>query len=148
MKVIFLKDLKGQGKKNEIKEVKDGYAQNFLIKNGYAIKADQSNIEKVKIKVSNDALEENLLIKDMESLKMKLEKEKFVFKVQTGKQDMMFGQISTKQIKKMLDEKNYNVSKTQIKIDHPITEIGTHIVEIELHKKVVAEIKIVVEKES
>ena len=60
MKVIFLKDLKGQGKKNEIKEVKDGYAQNFLIKNGYAIKADQSNIEKVKIKVSNDALEENL----------------------------------------------------------------------------------------
>lgn len=148
MKVIFLKDLKGQGKKNEIKEVKDGYAQNFLIKNGYAIKADQSNIEKVKIKVSNDALEENLLIKDMESLKMKLEKEKFVFKVQTGKQDMMFGQISTKQIKKMLDEKNYNVSKTQIRIDHPITGIGTHIVEIELHKKVVAEIKIVVEKES
>lgn len=148
MKVIFLKDLKGQGKKNEIKEVKDGYAQNFLIKNGYAIKADQSNIEKVKIKVSNDALEENLLIKDMESLKMKLEKEKFVFKVQTGKQDMMFGQISTKQIKKMLDEKNYNVSKTQIKIGHPITGIGTHIVEIELHKKVVAEIKIVVEKES
>ena len=148
MKVIFLKDLKGQGKKNEIKEVADGYGQNFLIKKGYAILATPANVKKLEHDMSEQQLEENLYIKDMQSLKQKLEKEKFIFKAKTGKQDMMFGQISTKQIKKMLDEKNYNVSKTQIKIDHPITGIGTHIVEIELHKKVVAEIKIVVEKES
>lgn len=148
MKVIFLKDVKGQGKKNEVKEVKDGYAQNFLIKNGYAVKADSANVEKVKTQVSTAALEENLLIKDMESLKQKLEKEKFIFKVQTGKQDMMFGQISSKQIKKYLDEKGYIVSKTQIKMDHPIMSLGTHMIEIELHKKVIATIKIIVEKES
>lgn len=148
MKVIFLKDVKGQGKKNEIKEVSDGYAQNFLIKNGYAVKADPINIEKVKMQVSTAALEENLLIKEMESLKQKLQKEKFIFKVQTGKQDMMFGQISNKQIKKSLDEKGYNVSKTQIKIDHPIVSVGTHMVEIVLHKQVIATIKVIVEKES
>ena len=148
MKVIFLKDVKGQGKKNEVKEVKDGYAQNFLIKNKYAVAATDTNLKQVGRQVAEEALEENLKVKDLEKVKEQMEKDKFVFKVQTGKQDMMFGQISTKQIKKMLDEKNYNVSKTQIKIDHPITGIGTHIVEIELHKKVVAEIKIVVEKES
>lgn len=146
MRVIFLKDVKGQGKKNEIKEVRDGYAQNFLIKNGYAIKADQENINKVKTEVATAALEENLLIKEMETLKEKMEKDKFVFKVQTGKQDMIFGQISNKQIKKCFDEKGYNVSKTQIKMEQPITSLGTHLIEVELHKKVIANVKIIVEK--
>ena len=61
---------------------------------------------------------------------------------------MMFGQISNKQIKKKLDEKGYNVDKTQIKLDHPITSLGVHEVMLELHKKVIATIKINVEKES
>ena len=148
MKIIFLKDVKGQGKKNEVKEVKDGYAQNFLIKNGYAVKADSTNIGKVQTMVTTAALEENLMIKEMETLKQKLEKEKFIFKAQTGKQDMMFGTISSKQIKKLLDEKGYNVSKTQIKMEQPIMSLGTHMIEILLHKQVVATVKIIVEKES
>ena len=128
MKVIFLKDLKGQGKKNEIKEVADGYGQNFLIKKGYAILATPANI------------------KDMQSLKQKLEKEKFIFKAKTGKQDMMFGTISVKQIKKELDNKGYQIDKKQIKLDTPITSLGIHNVKIELHKKVEATIKIQVVK--
>lgn len=148
MRVIFLKDVKGQGKKNEIKEVSDGYAQNFLIKKGYAIKADKNNLNKVQKLVSEQALEENLLVKEMQSIKEKIEKEVFVFKVQTGKQDMLFGQISTKQIKKKLNDEGYNIDKTQIKLDHPILSLGMHQVELELHKKVIATIKVKVEKES
>lgn len=147
MKVIFIKDVKGQGKKNDVKEVKDGYAQNFLIKNGYALPATNNNMNKVQKNVSEQALEENLLIKDLEDVKTKLEKEKIVFKVSTGKQDMMFGKISTKQIKKELNDKGYGVDKTQIKSDHDITSLGTHNVEIELHKKVIANIKVNVVKE-
>ena len=79
MKVIFLKDLKGQGKKNEIKEVADGYGQNFLIKKGYAILATPANVKKLEHDMSEQQLEENLYIKDMQSLKQKLEKEKFIF---------------------------------------------------------------------
>lgn len=146
MKVIFLKDVKGQGKKNEIKEIKDGYAQ-FLIKNGSAIKATDGNMNKVQKTVSEQALEENLLIKDLEDVKINLEKEKITFRVSTGKQDMMFGKISTKQIKKELNDKGYSVDKTQIKLDHDITSLGTHNVKIELHKKVVANIKVNVVKE-
>ena len=146
MKVIFLKDLKDQGKKNEIKEVADGYGQNFLIKKGYAILATPANVKKLEHDMSEQQLEENLYIKDMQSLKQKLEKEKFIFKAKTGKQDMMFGTISVKQIKKELDNKVYQLDKKQIKLDTPITSLGIHNVKIELHKKVEATIKIQVVK--
>lgn len=147
MKIIFLKDVKGQGKKNEIKEVKDGYAKNFLIKNGYALPATDNNFNKVKKEVQKNALEENLLIKDMEIVKKKLEKENITFKVRTGEQDKMFGKISSKQIKKELNDKGYKIEKTDIKLDHDIVNLGTHNVDIELHKKVIAQIKVKVVKE-
>lgn len=146
MKVIFLKDVKGQGKKNEVKEVSDGYASNFLIKKGLAIKATDNNINKVSKQVSEQKLEETLLIKEMEDVKKKLEKEKIVFQTKVGEQDRMFGTISTKQIKKELNDLGYNIDKQAIKMDHPITSLGIHDVDIELHKKVIATIKIKVTK--
>ena len=81
-------------------------------------------------------------IKECEEIKKRLEKEKFEFKVKSGENGKMFGQISTKQIKASLDEKGYKVDKTKILLDHPIMSLGTHIVKLELHKKVIAEIKI------
>lgn len=146
MKVIFLKDVKGQGKKNEVKEVSDGYASNFLIKKGLAIKATDNNINKVSKQVSEQKLDETLLIKEMEDVKKKLEKEKIVFQTKVGEQDRMFGTISTKQIKKELNDLGYNIDKQAIKMDHPITSLGIHDVDIELHKKVIATIKIKVIK--
>lgn len=146
MKVIFIKDVKGQGKKNEIKEVSDGYATNFLIKKGFALKADENNLKQFNKKLETDRLEESLLIKEMESLKEKLEKEKLVFTVKTGEQDKVFGQVSIKQIKQELSNKGYKIDKTEISIDHPITYLGTHNVQINLHKKVTATIKIEVRK--
>lgn len=147
MKVIFIQDVKGQGKKNEIKEVKDGFAKNYLIKNGYALPATDSNYGKVKKQVEIDNLNENLLIKEMEEVKAKLEKEKIVFKVKTGKNETMFGKISSKQIKEKLNKLNYKIDKTQIKMDHDIVSLGVHKIEIVLHKKVKAIININVVKE-
>ena len=73
--------------------------------------------------------------------------EKIVFKVSTGKQDMMFGKISTKQIKKELNDRGFGIEKTAIKTNSDITSLGVHNIEIELHKKVIAIVKIKVEKE-
>lgn len=146
MKVIFLTDVKGQGKKNEIKEVSNGYAQNFLIKKGLAIKATDSNIGKVSKKVNEEALEESLLIKDLEDVKRKLEKELFEFKIKTGEQDRVFGTISIKQIKEAINNLGYRVEKQNIKLDHPIDTLGVHIIKVELHKKVIADVKIKVSK--
>ena len=147
MKVIFLKDVKGQGKKDEVKEVKDGYAKNFLIKQGYAIAANTNTIKKLNNDLENRRLEEKLLVGECKQLKTNLEKEKIKFVVKTGKQDMMFGQISTKQIKEELSKLGYKIDKTQILLDHPITSLGIHNVEIELHKQVKAIIKVHVVKE-
>lgn len=146
MKVIFTKDVKGQGKKGEIKEVKDGYGSNFLIKNGYAVQATSNNLSKLNRENTEKALEENLLIREMEDLKKKLTKKPFEFKVKTGKEDRVFGAISTKQIANELKKQGYEIDKKKIKIDGEISTLGIHNVEIELHKKVIATIQVKVVK--
>lgn len=141
MKVIFLKDLKGQGKKGEIKEVKDGYGT-FLIKNNIANIANESNLKHYNTLKSKQELEENLFIKDCEKLKEQLEKLSINIKVKVGSQDKVFGSVSTKQISTELKRLNFNIDKNKIKVDYPLSSLGTHIVNIELHKKVIANVKI------
>lgn len=145
MKVIFLKDLKNQGKKGEIKEVKDGYAKNFLIKNGYAIKETKESLKILdrENKQAQELDEKNK--KEAKELKQKLEQEKITFQVKTGKNDKVFGSISLKQIKDKLDKK-YKIDKKQIIINNPISSLGFHEVEIHLYKDIIAKIKIEVIK--
>lgn len=148
MKVIFIKDLKGQGKKGEVKEVKDGYAMNFLIKNKYAVVASGDNLKTLdrdNKRMEKEDLERQTLAKEV---KTKLEATKFTFKVKTGKQDQVFGSVSTKQIEKELEKKGYKIDKKAIKLDNPISSLGFHNVDIELHKKVKATIKVELIKES
>ena len=84
MEVIFIKDLKNQGKKGEIKEVKDGYAKNFLIKNGYAVMKNEKSLSELKRSLNNEKkLDEENRIK-ANKLKENLEKEIYKFKVKTG----------------------------------------------------------------
>ena len=141
MKVIFLKDLKGQGKKGEIKEVKDGYGT-FLIKNNIANIANESNLKHYNTLKSKQELEENLFIKDCEKLKEQLEKLSINIKVKVGSQDKVFGSVSTKQISTELKKLNFNIDKNKIKVDSPLSSLGTHIINVELHKKVIANVKI------
>lgn len=147
MKVIFVKDLRGQGKKGDIKEVKDGYGMNFLIKNGYAVIASDENLSKLKSDNKKKALQEAEAIKEAENLKKILATKTIKFKVKTGEQDKVFGSISVKQIVSQLKEMGYNIDKTQVKMTTPIQSLGFHNVELELHKKVLGNIKIEVIKE-
>ena len=132
MKVIFIKDVKGQGQKGEIKEVKDGYAKNFLIKNGYAIKETKESLKilnrEQQAKKQEDEENRKKALKDKESL----EKEKLSFIVKTGEHDKVFGSISVKQIKEKLDQK-YKLDKKQIIINNPIASLGFHEVQINLY---------------
>ena len=143
MKVIFIKDLKKQGKVNEIKEVSDGYATNFLIKNGYAVKYTKTSNEILNTSLKNKAIQEENDIKEATILKQQLEKIELVFNVKSGKDGRTFGTISTKQISEKLNELNYKIDKKQIIIDGSLNSIGTHYVRLNLHKKVECSLKIV-----
>lgn len=147
MKVIFIKDVKGQGKKDEIKEVKDGYAMNYLIKNKYAVPYTETSNKRLNDEIKERKIQEEKDIEEANKIKEKLKKEKITFKVKTGKEDRVFGSISSKQIKDELDKLGYKIDKKKIILDTPISSLGHHFVKIELHKKVVAELEIVLNKE-
>lgn len=142
MKVIFTKDVKGQGKAGDIKEVKDGYAQNFLIKNGYAVNYTKRSKEVLDISNKNKEEKEKLEIERCNKIKNELKDKIITFKVKTGKEDMVFGSISSKQISSELEKIGYKIDKKRIILDMPINSLGMHNVNIELHKSVQATVKV------
>lgn len=142
MKVIFIKDVKKQGNKGDIKEVKDGYAKNFLIKNGYAVAYTSRSKEILDISNKNKALQEEAEIKECNKIKDELKNKVIKFKVKTGKEDQVFGSISTKQISSELEKLGYKIDKKKIILDEPISTLGFHEIKINLHKKVIAILRI------
>ncbi|MDD2181070.1 MAG: 50S ribosomal protein L9 [Bacilli bacterium] len=143
MKVIFIKDVKGQGKKGEIKEVKDGYGMNFLIKNRYAVQATEASITRLaQDNQKQEELELKELIKSKET-KDKLEKTKLTFQVKTGEKMKVFGSISSKQISSELKKQGFDIDKKKIILNVPLSTLGSHKVTIELHKKVKAELEVI-----
>lgn len=146
MKVILLKDVKKQGKKDQIIEVSDGYAENFLIKNGLAVKYTEGSKKRLQNELENRVLEEDLLIRECQSIKEKLEKTPITFKVKSGKNGKIFGTISSKQISEELNKKGFNIDKKIIEINSPIDTLGTHNIKIKLHKKVEGNINIIVKE--
>lgn len=147
MKVIFLQDVKKQGKKDEVKEVSTGYAQNYLIKNGLAVAYTKTSANILNTQLDASKLKEELFIKECESIKAKLEKNKITFYAKTGASDKMFGAITSKQIVTKLKESGYEIDKKQL-IDVNIVSLGFHNIEIKLHKSVIATLKVEVIKEN
>ena len=142
MKVIFIKDLKKQGKKNEIKEVSDGYATNYLIKNGYAVKYTKSSSDRLGDEIVKNKLTEEENTKNAEKIRTKIEKETLVFNVKTGKDGKVFGSISSKQICEKLNDLGYKIDKKQIVITDSLSSIGTFYVDIVLYKNVVCKLRV------
>ena len=142
MKVIFIKDLKNQGKKNEIKEVSDGYATNFLIKNGYAVKYTKTSNERLNDDLEKNRQEDENNRKNANKLKEQLEKEIIKFIVKTGNNGKVFGNISSKQIADELKNKKYDIDKKKIQIDSALNTLGCHYVEIELYKNIKAKLQV------
>ena len=142
VKVIFLKDLKKQGKKNEIKEVSDGYATNYLIKNGYAVKYTKESSKRLDTDIKNNEIRESNLKDSALKLKDKLEKEKIVYDVSSGVGGKVFGTISSKQIVDSVNKLGYNILKKQVKLDMSINTLGCHLIKIELYKGIIAELEI------
>ena len=146
MKVILLQDVKKQGKKDDIINVSDGYAHNYLIKNGLAVAYTETskNVLDKQIQKRND--DEEKLVASLNEIKKKLEDKNIEFKVKTGKEDQVFGTISTKQISDKLKELGFDIDKKKISCDTNLDVLGTHKVDINLHKRVKFQINVVLKK--
>lgn len=145
MKIIFTQDVKKQGKKGEIKEVKDGFA-NYLIQQKVAVVASDVNLGRLERANANKKAIDDMNRELAQKEKGKIEKITLSFPVKTGEQDRVFGSISVKQIVSELKNKGFDIDKKSIKIISPINSLGFHNVEIELYKDVVATLKVELQK--
>ncbi|CAK1242241.1 50S ribosomal protein L9 [Fructobacillus fructosus] len=149
MKVVFLEDVKGRGKKGEVKNVPDGYANNFLIKNKKAEPATGKNLGAVKGRQKAEEKQAAAELAAAEDLKKLLENEKTVVTIpgKAGTDGRLFGAISSKQIVAAL-EKQYQVKldKRKLLLDQPIHAMGFTTVPVKLHKQVQADLRVHVQE--
>lgn len=145
MEVIFVKDLKGQGKAGDKKNISDGYAKNFLIPKGYAIEANATNLNNLKGKKDSEAFKKQQELENANILKEKLENIKVVIKTKSGDNGKLFGSITSKDISDALEkEHNIKIDKKKIVLPDGIKEIGEYTIDAKLYPSVVGKIKVCV----
>ncbi len=147
MKVIFLKDVKGQGKKGEVKNVSEGYARNFLIPRGLASEASDSNMKQLEHKNKAEQSRKEKEKQEAQQLAAQIEALTLQFKQKTGEGGKLFGSITSKQIADELEGRKIHVDKKKIMLDDPIRTLGVTQVPIKLHPDVKAVLKVQVVEE-
>jgi large subunit ribosomal protein L9 len=143
MKVIFTQDVKGKGKKGEVKEVPVGYANNFLLKNNYAVEATPGNLK--QLQAQNKRVEKNKeqeLI-EAQQLKERIEALEVEVKAKSGEGGRLFGSVSTKQIVEALKQQHdIKVDKRKMDLPDGIRSLGYTNVPVKLHNQVSANLKV------
>lgn len=148
MKVIFLQDVKNQGKKGEVKEVATGYAQNFLIKKGLAEEASPQNLARLEQEQLDKKQQAEQSLVDAKLFKDELEGIEVEILTKSGDGGRLFGSISSKQIidafKKQHDIK---LDKRKLNMPEPLKSLGYHKINIKLHPEVEATVKVHVKEQ-
>ena len=146
MKVILLEDVRKVGKKDEIIEVSDGYANNSWIKNKLAVPLTKRSKEVLDKRLDKESRDEEAKVASLNQIKKELENKIIPFKVKVGKEDKVFGKVSTKQIADKLKEMGYAIDKKCIKLDSDLDTLGIHEVDIVLHKRVTFKLRVNLQK--
>ncbi|WP_412519014.1 50S ribosomal protein L9 [Staphylococcus simulans] len=143
MKVIFTQDVKGKGKKGEVKDVPVGYAQNFLFKKNVAVEATPGNLKQLELKNKRAEEEREQEIEDAKALAKRLEDIEVEVTAKSGEGGKLFGSVSTKQIAQAL-QKQHDIKIDKRKMDLPngIHALGYTNVPVKLDKKVDGTIRV------
>lgn len=136
MKVILISDVKKLGKKDDIVNVSDGYAENFLFKKNLAVPHTKTSKNILDKQLEEKSNEEQNKIANYKKMAEELKKEKFIFKVKVGQGGKMFGTISSKQIAEEFKNRGYDIDKKKIELKSSIDFLGEHKITINLHKQV------------
>ncbi|TCS80792.1 50S ribosomal protein L9 [Tepidibacillus fermentans] len=142
MKVIFLQDVKGQGKKGEIKEVSEGYARNFLFPRGLAKEATKGNIKELDAFKSSEQKRKAQELEQAKQLAKNLEEITVTIPSKAGEGGKLFGAVTSKQIAEQLKQMKIQIDKRKILLDEPIRNLGYTNVSVKLHPEVTATIKV------
>lgn len=143
MKVILLQDVKSLGKKDEIVEVSDGYARNFVLPKKVGVEATPKNLNELKLKKAHEDKVAAEKLADAQALADKMKDESITVSLKVGEGGRTFGSISSKEIaEEMKKQLGYDIDKKKIVLKEAIKSVGTHIVDIKLHTKVTAQISV------
>lgn len=147
MKIILLEDIENVGKKGDIVRVKDGFARNYLIPKGVAIKVTKSNLKMIEEKKKKLEKEREKEIKTVEELKNRIESLEINIKKKAGEEDTLFGSVTSSDIEEALKNEGIEIDKKNILLHEHIKKLGEYEVEIRIHPSIKANLKIKVEKE-
>jgi large subunit ribosomal protein L9 len=147
MKVILLADVKGQGKKGELKNVSEGYARNFLFPRKLAVEASEGAIQQLKSQQAAVAKKEAQELQLAKDLAQKLKNVAVVIHAHPGDGGKLFGAITSKHIADELKDLGFEIDKRKIQLGEPIKSLGQHQIHIKLHPEVTAEIVVSIQAE-
>lgn len=142
MKVVLLKDVKGTGKKGEIKEVSDGYAKNFLFKTGAAKVADNSAISENKNKQVANAYHKEQEVQAAKALQKEINGKQIKLKIKCGENGKTFGSVTGKEIADALEKLGFAIDKKKVELKEPIKALGSYQVSIRVYPEIVAKINL------
>jgi len=147
MRVILLQDIEKFGKRFEVKEVKDGYARNFLIPKGLAKEATKEALIwlETQKEISEKKAEEDL--KKSQEIASAIDDQEVIIPVKVGDEGQLFEAINAQKIAEKLKEAGFDIKKTQIELETPIKELGEFPVKIKFEHNLEAEIRVIINKE-
>ena len=146
MKVILKENVDGLGYLGDLLTVADGYARNYLLPRGKAIVADPRSLKSFEHLKRVAAQQTKKQLQGLEELGNKIALVTLTFPVQTGKDDKLFGSVTSKDIAEGLEEQGLEIDRRKIQLPQPLKELGTFSVPIKLHREVVKEISVAIVK--
>lgn len=147
MRIILLQDVKKLGKKYEIKEVKNGYARNFLIPKGFAKLATKKALDWLGIQKEKEERKAESKLKKFQEVASAVDGQEVIIPVKLGEKEQLFESVTSQKIYEKLQKAGFHIKKSQIDLSEPIKEIGEFPVKIKFEHNLEAEIKVIVVKE-
>ena len=147
MKVILLQDIEKVGKKYDVKEIKDGYARNFLIPKNLAKIANAKNMKWLETQKQARAAVAEEDLKKVETRASAIDGQEIVISVKVGDNGQLFESITSQKISEKIKELGTAVNANQIELDQPIKELGEFPIKIKFEHNLEAEIKIIISEE-
>ncbi|WP_424767769.1 50S ribosomal protein L9 [Paenibacillus sp. sgz302251] len=142
MKVIFLQDVKGQGKKGQVKDLSEGYVRNFLLPKGLAKLASDGNLKTLELQNASEVKRKEKEKEDAQELGKRLGELTVVIKTKAGEGGRLFGAITSKQIGEALAAQGIKIDKRKIELEEPIRTLGVTQVVVKLHPEVKAKLSV------